>query len=82
MKNKIGEIVTCKGCDGTGIARFVHSREITCVACDGVGKVRKLPDECWCARCSARGEVQKGTWGLESYGTCPICGGKGRLGVK
>ena len=82
MANKIGEIVICQGCDGLGITRFVHSRVITCVACEGVGKVRKLPNEVWCARCSARGEIQKGTWGHESYGTCPICSGKGRVEVK
>jgi DnaJ-class molecular chaperone len=82
MANKIGEIVTCQGCLGLGITRFVHSHEITCVACEGKGKVRKLPSEVWCARCIARGEIQKGTWGLETYGTCPICNGRGRVEVK
>jgi RecJ-like exonuclease len=82
MTNKKGEIVTCQGCDGIGVARYVQGHEVNCVACDGLGKVRKLDNEIWCVRCSARGEVMKGTPGFERYGACPICDSKGRVEVK
>ena len=82
MNKQKSELVTCRGCDGTGYSRFALGREINCVACEGVGKVLMKSGETWCNRCNGRGEVMKGIPGLETYGLCPICGGKGRKKVQ